>query len=119
MIFLSEQLGKRSELDAIEANTIEDFMTKCDVVLGNSEFFNACIGSREWENKDGYINNDLYLPRINKGLVPVEGLNKESSKLIQFNASEHVKAVVKKESNTEAATANFEGQSGSGSDFEL
>nr|MBC8396324.1 hypothetical protein [Flavobacteriales bacterium] len=34
MIFLSEQLGKRSELDAIEAGTIEDFMTKCDQVLG-------------------------------------------------------------------------------------
>ena len=33
MIFLSEQLGKRDELDAIEAGTIEDFMTQCNKVF--------------------------------------------------------------------------------------
>jgi len=120
MIFLSEQLGKRDELDAIEAGTIEDFMTKCDVVLGNSEFFNACIGAREWENKDGYINNDLYLPRMSKDGIPVETIGKEPSRLLTFDKAVHVRALVKKETtDSNQTTANFEGQSGSGSDFEL
>tara|TARA_R110002049_G_scaffold237563_2_gene410708 strand:+ start:902 stop:1579 length:678 start_codon:yes stop_codon:yes gene_type:complete len=119
MIFLSEQLGKRDELDSIEANTIEQFMVECNTILSNSEFFNACIASREWENKDGYVNNDLYLPRISKDGVPVEALGKESSRLLTFDKATHVKALVKKENNIAAATANFEGQSGSGSDFEL
>tara|TARA_R110002074_G_scaffold262640_1_gene434775 strand:+ start:94 stop:801 length:708 start_codon:yes stop_codon:yes gene_type:complete len=119
MIFLSEQLGKRDELDSIEANTIEQFMVECNTILSNSEFFNACIASREWENKDGYVNDDLYLPRISKDGVPVEALGKESSRLLTFDKATHVKALVKKENNIAAATANFEGQSGSGSDFEL
>tara|TARA_R110000823_G_scaffold117502_13_gene241039 strand:+ start:196 stop:912 length:717 start_codon:yes stop_codon:yes gene_type:complete len=120
MIFLSEQLGKRSELDAIEAGTIEDFMTKCDKVLGNSEFFNVCIGSREWENKDGYINNDLYLPRMSKDGIPVETIGKEPSRLLTFDRSTHVRALAKKETTDSNQTAtNFEGTSGSGSDFEL
>tara|TARA_R100001463_G_scaffold55937_2_gene107758 strand:+ start:1444 stop:2121 length:678 start_codon:yes stop_codon:yes gene_type:complete len=119
MIFLSEQLGKRDELDSIEANTIEQFMVECNTILSNSEFFNACIASREWENKDGYVNDDLYLPRISKDGVPVEALDKESSRLLKFDRATHVKALVKKENNTAAATVNFEGQSGSGSDFEL
>ena len=59
MIFLSEQLGKRDQLDAIEADSIEAFMTKAGALFANSDFFNACIGSRQWENKDGYINDDL------------------------------------------------------------
>jgi len=119
MIFLSEQLGKRSELDAIEAGTIEDFMTKCDVQLSNSAFFNVCIGSREWENKDGYVNDDLYLPRMSKDGIPVETIGKEPSRLLKFDKSTHVRALAKKETDTNQTTTNFEGQSGTGSDFEL
>ena len=119
MIFLSEQLGKRDELDSIEAGTIEEFMVECNKVSGNSEFFNACIASREWENKEGYVNDDLYLPKISKEGVPIETLDKEPSRLIKFDRGTHVKALVKKESNTTQPAVNFEGQSGSGSDFEL
>ena len=53
MIFLSEVLNKREDLDKIEAKTIEEFMVECNNLFSNSEFFNACIGGREWENKDG------------------------------------------------------------------
>jgi|TARA_R110001592_G_scaffold6586_3_gene35505 hypothetical protein len=117
MIFLSEQLDKRSQLDAIEAGTIEDFMTKCQDVFKNSEFFNACLGSREWESKEGYINDDLYLPRQSKDGVPVEALNVENSRLLVFNKDVHVRAIVKKE--TPKADNKFEGETGTGSDFEL
>ena len=83
------------------------------------DFFNACIGSREWENKDGYINNDLYLPRMSKDGIPVETIGKEPSRLLAFDRGTHVRALVKKETDANQTAANFEGQSGSGSDFEL
>tara|TARA_Y100000590_G_scaffold458713_1_gene614023 strand:+ start:473 stop:1186 length:714 start_codon:yes stop_codon:yes gene_type:complete len=120
MINLAEVLNFREELDMIEADTIEDFMASCNKLFtssnGSTEFFNVCIASREWENKDGYINNDLYLPRMNKNGVPYEALNKENSRLLQFNREEHVKPVVKKNDDN---VNSFEPTNGTGSDFEL
>jgi len=120
MIFLSEQLGKRDALDSIEAGTIEDFMVKCNDVFKNSDFFNACIGSREWENKEGYVNDDLYLPRISKDGVPVEGIDVDTtqSRLMTFDRATHVRALVKK-TDPNQTNMNFEAKSGGGSDFEL
>jgi len=117
MIFLSEQLNKRDELDSIEADTIDDFMNQAAKVFANSDFFNACIGSREWESKEGYINDDLYLPRVSKDGVPVEVIDAENSRLMTFNTDTHVRKLVKKEEPK--ADNQFEGRSGNGSDFDL
>ena len=84
MVYLSEVLNKREELDKIEANTIEVFMIECNKLFSNSEYFNACIGGREWENKEGYVNYDLFLPRMSKDGIPLEELNKENSRLLTF-----------------------------------
>ena len=121
MIFLSETLGKRSELDAIEAQTMEDFMSKCNSLFSNSNFFNVCLASREWENKEGYINNDLYLPKLSKDGIPMEAKDAENSRLISFNASTHVKAVVKKDVPSNGQASNFEPKTAAvnGSDFDL
>ncbi len=121
MIFLSETLGKRSELDAIEAQTMEDFMSKCNSLFSNSNFFNVCLASREWENKEGYINNDLYLPKLSKDGIPMEAKDTENSRLISFNVSTHVKAVVKKDVPSNGQASNFEPKTAkvNGSDFDL
>ncbi len=121
MIFLSETLGKRSELDAIEAQTMEDFMSKCNSLFSNSNFFNVCLASREWENKEGYINNDLYLPKLSKDGIPMEAKDTENSRLISFNASTHVKAVVKKDVPSNGQANSFEPKTAkvNGSDFDL
>tara|TARA_R110001592_G_scaffold311_1_gene1789 strand:- start:24285 stop:24968 length:684 start_codon:yes stop_codon:yes gene_type:complete len=121
MIFLSETLGKRSELDAIEAQTMEDFMSKCNSLFSNSNFFNVCLASREWENKEGYINNDLYLPKLSKDGIPMEAKDAENSRLISFNASTHVKPVVKREVTSNGQVNNFEPKTAkvNGSDFDL
>lgn len=118
MIFLSEVVGGRDKLDAIEAATIEDFIAKCNTLFSNSEFFNVCLGSREWENKDGYINNDLYLPKLSRDGVPMEKLGVDNSRLIKFDKSTHVRSI-NKTSEPKAATT-FEPVSSNGaSDFEL
>tara|TARA_R110001632_G_scaffold220871_1_gene351072 strand:+ start:674 stop:1345 length:672 start_codon:yes stop_codon:yes gene_type:complete len=117
MVFLSEVVGKRAELDAIEAGTIEEFMQKCNAVLSNTGYLNACLGSREWENKDGYTNNDLFLPKRNSKSVPLEALDVENSKLMRFNSNDknHLRPLVVKQS----AAANFEPTSATGDDFDI
>ena len=119
MIFLSEVMNKRVELDTIEANTIEDFISSASKLLSGT-YFNVCLGSREWENKEGYINNDLYLPKLSKEGVPAEQLDKENSRLLSFNEATHVRKVQKKAEST-TSTASFEpAMNGSaGSDFDL
>jgi hypothetical protein len=104
MIFLGEVLNMRDDLDSIEAETIEDFMNQCNTLFTNGEkgslWINSCLASREWENKEGYVNNDLYIPRISKDGVGLEGLNAENSRLLTFDASIHVRPVAKKQENT-------------------
>jgi hypothetical protein len=119
MIFLAEALDKRAGLDAIQASTIEDFMVKCNSLLSGPTYVNMCLGAREWENAEGYVNNDLYLPKINKDGVPVEALNVEKSKLLIFDSNNpnHLRKVEKKNSPT---TSQFEPSStASGDDFDL
>lgn len=117
MIFLSEAMNKRAELDAIEANTIEDFVSSCSKIFSGT-FINVCLGSREWENKEGYINNDLYLPKLSKDGIPAEALDKENSRLITFDSNIHVRKLVKK---GETVNKSFEPatQGTIGSDFDL
>ena len=117
MIFLSEAVNKRSDLDKIEAATIEDFISKANSVLCG-DFFNVCLASREWENKEGYINNDLYLPKLSKDGIPAESLDVDisNSRLITFNKAEHVREVQKKAESTVAATPTGNGVV---DDFEL
>jgi hypothetical protein len=118
MITLAETLDMRDGLDSIEAETIESFMTECNNLMSGSKLINMCIGGREWENKEGYINNDLFLPRISKDGIAMEAINKENSRLLKFDRAMHVKALVKKD---DPSTDNipFKADSGSGSDFEL
>ena len=117
MINLAEVLNMRDGLDSIEAQTIEEFMTECNNLMGGSKLMNMCIGGREWENKEGYINNDLFLPRISKDGIPMEAVDAENSKLLKFDRGVHVKALVKKDKPAEETP--FTADSGSGSDFEL
>ena len=117
MITLAETLEMRDGLDSINAETIEDFMRECNDLMSGSKLINMCIGGREWENKEGYINNDLFLPRISKDGIAMEMLEKENSRLLQFDRGIHVKALVKKETSNEETP--FKANSGSGTDFEL
>jgi len=120
MITLAETLDMRDGLDSIEAETIDQFMTECGKLMEGSKFINMCIGGREWENKEGYINNDLFLPRISKDGIPMEAVDAENSRLLQFDRAKHVKALVKKDTSPNGAEEiPFKADSGSGSDFEL
>lgn len=115
VVFLSEVLGKREELDSITASTIEQFISSSSKLLSGPTYFNACIGGREWENKEGYINHDLFLPRISKDGVPLEALNVEKSRLIMFDKEAHITPLKKKDT----PVSNFESPFASSDDFDL
>ena len=121
MINLAEVLDMRDALDSIEAETIENFMVECNTLFTDGEkgskFINICANSREWENKEGYINDDLYLPRMSKDGIPMEALDTENSRLLSFDRAIHVRALVKKDENQ--TKMDFKANSGTGSDFEL
>jgi hypothetical protein len=115
MIYLSEVLNKRDDLDMIEADTIEEFMKSADSVLSGDTFINACVGGREWENKEGYINYDLFLPRNSRDGVSLEALDVENSRLYKFSKEDHVRELKKTQT-----TSSFEpASSNTGDDFDL
>ncbi len=115
MIYLSEVLGKRDDLDMIEADTVEEFMKSADSVLSGDTFINACVGGREWENKEGYINYDLFLPRNSRDGVSLEALETENSRLYKFSKEDHVRELKKTQT-----TSSFEpASSNTGDDFDL
>jgi len=100
LITLSEAQGKRSQIDNIQASTIEDFVSKANVILCDSLFYNFCVAGREWENKEGYTNLDMYLPKFTSKSIPFESLDLENSKLTVFNKDEHIIAIKKTTNNS-------------------
>jgi hypothetical protein len=119
MVYLSEVLGKRDELDKVQANTIEEFMTSCNDLFSPSGWFNMCVGGKEWENKEGYTNQDLFLPRMSKDGIPMEALDTENSRLLTFDKDNHIIPLKKKNSAPTATDFEPVNQNGSASDFDL
>ena len=121
LIFMSEQQGKRAELDAIQAQTIEQFVQSANTILSGDTYYNFCIAGREWENKEGYTNLQLFLPKRTSNGVTIERLDVDNSNLIEFNRSEHVVVLKNKSTNTTSTTSSFEPVAGivSGDDFDL
>ncbi|NQY43022.1 MAG: hypothetical protein HRT87_06760 [Legionellales bacterium] len=99
--FLGDATGLRSEVDEIQANTIEQFMAACQNIFKNTEYINACVGGREWMNQDGYINVDMHLPRLSKDGVPLERLDVENPRILTFDADKHVRKHVSKNTPVE------------------
>ncbi len=118
MIQLSETLGKREALDQIEASTIEDFMTQASSALSGEVYINICLASREWVNKEGYVNNDLYLPKPSSEGVAMESIDVENSNIIKFdgNNPNHLR---KAQVDNKPADSFEPAKTESGSDFEF
>ena len=49
--------------------TIEDFVEAFSTHITSNEkvYLDFCVGGREYENKNGYINYDMYLPKTSNG----------------------------------------------------
>jgi hypothetical protein len=91
---ICKETGSSAWLDAQDNvhETIEEFVMafNADKPFKN-KFVKMCVAGREYMNKAGYINFDLYLPKAVRGQVSIESAEKEGSKLIAFDSEAHIK----------------------------
>ena len=82
--WFEEQDGKHS--------TIQSLM---DAFSSDKPFkgkeINVCLAGKEYTNKAGYTDFDIFFPKFSKSGVPFEGTTKAKSRIIQFDEKEHVK----------------------------
>lgn len=87
--------GKLAWLESQENQheTIEDFYGQLNKDKVFDElWFRACIGGKEYLNKEGYTNYNLFLAKFTGTKVPLEldSVPEESSKLIKFDEATHI-----------------------------
>jgi len=90
LAILAQNLDAREVLDSVEEETLEAFVDSASAALCPTAFLQFCIGGKEWENKDGYTNYDLFLPKPQKGAYPFGSL--ESDKILTFDSNDHIVA---------------------------
>tara|TARA_Y100000361_G_scaffold59336_1_gene51955 strand:+ start:854 stop:1546 length:693 start_codon:yes stop_codon:yes gene_type:complete len=76
-----------------EHETIEEFVEAFDkqIQSGEKVYINFCIAGKEYENRNGYINYDMHLPRVSRGQ------HSFGDKVIDYKEEDHlVKIAVKK-----------------------
>lgn len=72
--------------------TIEEFVQAFNADKPfKDKFVKMCVAGREYMNKAGYMNYDLYLPRAGRGQVSIESAQQERSKLLSFDSEAHIK----------------------------
>lgn len=73
--------------------TIESLVEKMNEDLPfKDKFMNVCLGGREYENKGGYTNYDLFFPKFSKAGIPFENADVESaaSRVYVFSEADHI-----------------------------
>ena len=110
---LCEALGCMDWWDAADEKhpTIEEFVEafNTDAPFKGKEM-KYCICGREYYNKEGYVNYDLYLPKFSKAGIPFEATDSKKNRILQFNAEEHIEKAEPKEVD------NFGGEEEEGTD---
>lgn len=112
------------KLDWMEANdskheTIEDYVAAFNADAPFKDVFvRTCIGGKEYQNREGYTNYDLFLVRNQRGAYNMENANVADSKLIKFDSDLHIKK--KKVDNVDSfGSGSVTTSSSVSSDFEL
>jgi hypothetical protein len=75
-------------------DTIESLVAKLNSDKAfDGKFLRMCIAGREYQNKQGYTNNDLYLPKWSRDGIAYESASVDEaiSKVVKFNPDVHIK----------------------------
>lgn len=103
--------GKHETIESLVSKMNEDAPFR-------DAFMSTCLAGKEYENKQGYTNFDLFFPRFTKNGIPFENVEVEEglSRVYKFNEKDHIrpKKTLKEVKGFEAPAM----QTGS-SDFEL
>ena len=85
---LAISCGVKDQIDLIEANTIEELVKKAKAIFVNKKL-NMCIGAKEYTNKSGYKEFDLFLPRPKNGKYSHTSAS-DATNLMMYDAAAHI-----------------------------
>ena len=91
---LCQALGKEDWLDSQDDkhDTIESLVDAFNADKPyEGIFLNYCVAGKEYNNRQGYLTYDLFLPKFTRKGVPFEATSAKVSKLLTFNTEEHIK----------------------------
>jgi hypothetical protein len=100
----------------IQAETITEYLEEAKTYLVTGKYLHFCIGGSEYENKAGYTQYRLYLPKADKGKCVYETYveNKEpSAKFTTFSPTVHIR-----KKKTSESLSSFSGRD-AGDDLSL
>jgi len=82
--WLEDQDGKHPTIESLMRKFNEDKPFK-------GKWMNTCVAGKEYLNKEGYTNYELFLPKFSKAGVPFVGVGKAKDKVIMFNPADHIR----------------------------
>lgn len=91
---LCQSLGKKDWLVTQDEKheTIESLVAAFNAEAPFKDIFlEYCIGGKEYQNKQGYTQYDLFLPKFSKAGTPFQAKGTTPNKLIVFKESEHIR----------------------------
>lgn len=111
LLELAKALGKADDIHAIvvdrpgdaDGELNEFFNQARRALLSSKQYLDVCLAGREYTNKAGYTDYDLFLP-YEKGKVAYEWAGTTPSKVIQFDENKHIV----KSKETAKAVSGFE-----------
>jgi len=107
--WLEGQDGKHETIEGLVAQFNDDapFAEK---------YLRVCVGGREYENKAGYTNYDLFFPKFTKAGIPFESadVDEMASRVLKYNEADHI---VKKKKDKEVES--FSADASAPSNFNL
>ena len=108
LLMLAKVLGKEEHFHQLNAPTIEQYVALASDLLSGDKYLAWCVAGKEYDNKQGYLNYDLFLPRADNGRYAFETLSASPSKLQIFDQAKHiVKKAAAKQVNNFEPSQNF------------
>ena len=91
VVALAEALDVRSQLDQIQAATIEDFAEAASKVLNNGKYLYWCVGGLAYMKDTGNKDYSLYLPKYDRNVTTANFANLDNKAAVTpFNQAVHV-----------------------------
>ena len=82
-----------------------------------NKYLKFCVAGKEFSRNNGYIGHDMFLPKLTRGVFAFEAEDAAQSKLMQYNASEHLEKLQQTQVSSFEAGADEPAVAGVDDDF--
>lgn len=102
LVEMAALMGKRADLDSIDAMTIEDLVKQASKVFADGKFYHFCLGGSAYMKDDGNKGYTLSLPKYNKSYIGFEPVGTTPSRVATFDYATHVEDKTESETKPES-----------------